>query len=118
MLNFLICLFISTILSISLSILFVEKGKEFPIKKIRIYIQNYLHKIYWKLPQMFYCSVCLGFWISILSDIIIGIVALCYGLLYFFWPFSGFIVSGITWILMEYLNNQSKTIEIINNIEK
>ena len=118
MINFLICLILSNILAYCLSILFVEKGKDFPIKRIRILIQNILHKIYWKLPQMFYCTTCLSFHTSLVSDIIICIIALYFGVPYFFWPFSGIISSGMTWTIMEFLNSREQHIEIINNVEK
>jgi hypothetical protein len=104
MVNFLICLIISILLSHSLAILLVEKGKDFPIKKPRIYLQLFLSKIYWKLPQMLYCTTCTSFHCCFWSDLVICILAYYLGVFYFFFPFSGIISSGLMWFLIEFLN--------------
>ena len=102
MLSFFICLIISVILSFGLAILFVEKGNEFPIKRYRVILQQFVHdKIHWKAAQVFYCSVCFSFWASLLADVIIAIFV-CSS--YFFWPCSGIIACGFSWIIIEWLN--------------
>jgi hypothetical protein len=92
---------ISVFLSSGISILIVEKGKEWPIRPWRIRAQIILRKIYWKLPRMLYCTTCTSFWAGIISDSVLFVVS---GGAYFFWPFSGIITAGIMWTLIEYLN--------------
>lgn len=101
MLNFLICLLISVLLSYGLAILLVEKGKDWPIKPWRIKLQYFLSKIHWKLPQMLYCTTCTSFWAALVSDIVLLIMS---GGTYFFWPFSGIIAAGVMWTIIEFLN--------------
>jgi len=118
MINFLICLMISAILSFGMAIALTEKGKEWPIKPWRVRIQLLLSKIHWKLPQVFYCTVCTSFWCSLISDIAIGtILYLNNQEFYLFWPFSGFIVVGATWSIIEFLNSMDKEITIVNMID-
>ena len=118
MINFLICLIISILLSCGMAILLVEKGKEWPIRPWRIRLQLLLSKIHYKLPQMLFCTTCTSFWTSLVSDIVIGIIAFLYGFSYFFWPFSGIIAGGIMWIIIEYLNAIDKTQDINVFIDK
>ena len=92
-------------LSFGISILLVEKGKDFPIKKWRIRIQLLLRKIHYKVPQMLFCTTCTSFWASFFSDIVVGVIAFfLFGIPYFFWSFSGIITAGIMWVIIEYLN--------------
>jgi hypothetical protein len=92
------------LLGSGISILLVEKGKEWPIRPRRIKIQLLLRKIHWKVPQMLYCTTCTSFWATLIADIIVCIVACLSGHFYFFWPFSGAITAGIMWVVIEYLN--------------
>jgi hypothetical protein len=103
-----------------MSILLVEKGKDFPIRYGRIRIQFILSKIHWKLPQMLFCTTCTSFWASLISDCVLFIIASMFGYFYFFWPFSGAITSGIMWTIMEYINAIDKEQNInvfVNNKE-
>jgi len=118
MINFLICLILSVFLSIGLSIAIVEKGKEWPIKRYRVLLQLFLRKIHWKLPRMLTCTVCSNFWFCFFSDIIVCILAYFHGYFYFFWPFSGIIVLGISWVLIEFLNSQDKESNINVFVDK
>jgi len=120
MINFLICLIISIFLSFGMALLLTEKGKEWPIKPWRIKIQTFIHDyIHWKFSQVFYCTVCISFWCALLSDIILCMILYINNSeFYFFWPFSGFIVAGITWFIIEYLNAIDKEQTIINMIDK
>ena len=108
MVDFLACLCISVLTGFGLSILLVEKGKDWPIKPYRIILQLFLSKIHWKLPQMLLCTTCTSFWASLIADIIVAIIALCHGVAYFFWPFSGAVTAGFTWVIIEYLNSIDK----------
>lgn len=101
MLNFFICLIISVMLGFGISILIVEKGKDFPIRKYRIILQLLLSKIHWKLPQMLFCTTCTSFWAMLIADIVLFVIS---GGTYFFWPFSGMICAGIMWTIIEWLN--------------
>jgi hypothetical protein len=95
----------SIMLAFGISIALVEKGKDFPIRYWRIILQLLLSKIHWKMPQMLFCTTCTSFWASLISDIVMCILNfLIFGTFYFFWPFSGFIVLGITWFSIEFLN--------------
>ena len=118
MFNFLICLIISISLGYGISILLVEKGKDFPIKKYRIRMQLILRKIHYKAPQVFYCTTCTSFWATLIADIIVCIVASFMGFPYFFWPFSGAITAGITWTIIEALNGMDKKQDINVFIDK
>jgi len=106
MVNFFICLIISVLISFGASILLVEKGKDWPIKRYRIILQKLIHDhIHYKAAQVLSCTTCTSFWASFFSDIIVGIIAFFFfGIPYFFWPFSGIICAGITWYSIEYLN--------------
>ena len=106
--NFLICLIISVFLGCGLSILLVEKGKDWPIKPWRIRLQLILSKIHYKLPQMMYCTTCTSFWAMLISDIVVCITSFFLGVPYFFWPFSGIIAGGIMWTTIEFLNGIDK----------
>lgn len=101
MIEFFICLIISIMLGFGMAILLVEKGKDFPIKKYRIFLQILLRKIHYKAPQVCYCTTCSVFWTTLVADIVLCIIS---GGTYFFWPFSGFIAAGIMWTIIEYLN--------------
>ena len=112
MVNFFICLVISVLLGYGISILLVEKGKDFPIRKYRIILQLILRKIHWKAPQALYCTTCTSFWATLIADIVICIVAHLCGVGYFFWPFSGAICAGISFTIIEYLNAIDKEANI------
>jgi len=119
MINFLICLIISIFLSIGLSIIFVEKSNEWPIKKYRVLLQLLLHDhIHYKFAQVLKCTVCSSFWFSLISDIVVCILAYFHGYFYFFWPCSGAISLGLTWILVEFLNSQDKESNINVFVDK
>ena len=108
MLDFFICLLMSVAVGCSLAIVLVEKGKDWPIRSWRIRIQFIQHKIYWRLPQMLFCTTCTSFWTTFIADIIIRLIAHFNGVNYFFWPFSGFMTCGLTWFIIEILNNLDK----------
>jgi len=106
MFSFLICLIISILLSFGISVALVEKGNDFPIRAWRIRLQLLLRKIINRqFSRVVKCTVCSSFWVSLISDIVLCFV--CFfitGTFYFFWPFSGFIVLGLTWLVIEFLN--------------
>ena len=112
MFEFFICLIISIMLSFGFAILLTEKGNEWPIKRYRVYLQLFLRKIHYKLPRMLYCTTCCSFHTTIISDLIVCIVALCCGSFYFFFPFSGCICASLTWVVIEYLNSIDKDQDI------
>ena len=118
MLNFILSLFVSVLIGIGLSILLVEKGKDWPIRPIRIKIQVILRKFYWILVQMLFCTTCTSFWATLVGDIVVGAISYSLGFFYFFWPFSGFITAGIVWIIIEYLNSIDKDQNINVFIDK
>jgi hypothetical protein len=104
--NFLMGLLLSLFISFGISILLTKKGNDYPIKKIRVIIQQFLHDyIGWKFAQVLYCSVCTIFWIMFFTDLLMFIIT---GGTYFFWPFSGVIGAGLTWITMEIISGINK----------
>lgn len=100
------------VLAISLSILTVQKGHEWPIKKPRIYLQLLMRKFHWRLPQAMYCTVCASFWFGLIADLMMLAHSILLHFIngtetftfYFFWPISGFVAAGITWLIFEFLN--------------
>ncbi len=118
MLNFFILLLISVFLSFGISVLLVEKGRDFPIRRYRIYLQLILRKIHWKAPQMLFCTTCTSFWGTFFSDCVLCCVGLFFGVPYFFWPFSGAITAGITWVIIENLNSKDNKPDINIFIDK
>lgn len=116
MLNFLICIFLSMVISFGLSIALVEKSKTWPIRSVRIRLQLLLSKIHWRLPQMLFCTTCCSFWADLgINMCLFVITTVFFGFSYFFWPFSGFITLGFTWFIIEFLNAIDKKQPIINN---
>lgn len=105
MIDSVILLCVSVVLGLGMAILLVEKGNDWPIKPVRIRIQAFLHDyISYKFAQVLFCTTCTSFWTTLISDIILCCIGLLFGVPYFFWPFSGFITAGISWIIIEYLN--------------
>ena len=92
---------ISVISSIGLSIIFVEKRYDFPVRKFNVLFRKYIRKINPKLSQLGECTVCFSFWATLISDLILFAYS---DLRYFLWPLSGFAASGLVWILITYLN--------------
>ena len=119
MINFFVCLIISVLTSYGMAIIIVEKGKDFPIRKYRIRLQKIIHDyIGRKWSRVILCAPCCSVWCCLFSDIIIGIIALCHGSFYFFFPFSGFICAGIVWYSIEHLNAIDKESNINVFIDK
>jgi len=109
MLDFLICLIISVLLTYGMAITLVEKGREFPVRKFRILLKKFIHdKISRKFSKVLDCSACSSFYLALLSDILICIISLCFGYFYFLWPFSGFLSLAFTWTVIELLNGIDK----------
>lgn len=105
MFSFFISLIISIMLAFGISIALVEKGDDFPIQYWKEKIKPLLNKIHPRFPEMLDCTTCTSFWAALISDIVICIMNLVlFGTFYFFWPFSGFIILGLTWFSIEFLN--------------
>jgi len=115
MIEFFICLVVSVLTGFGMSILLVEKGKEWPIRPWRIRLQLILRKIHWKLPRMLLCTTCTSFWCCIVSDIVLFIIS---GGTYFFWPLSGTICAAFSWVIIEHLNAIDKDQNINVFIDK
>jgi len=105
MIEFMCFLFLSVITSASVAITLTEKGNDWPIKRYRILLQQFIHdRIHWKAAQVLYCGACSSFWISLIIDSLFFIFNLFLGKFYFFWPFSGFITLFFTWFIISLLN--------------
>ena len=105
MVSFLISLVIAIMLAFGIAVALVEKGDDFPIKPWKMKLQSMLGKVHPRLSEMLDCTTCTSFWAALIADIVLCITNLVlFGTFYFFWPFSGFIVLGLTWFSIEFLN--------------
>ena len=105
MFSFFISLIITIMLSFGIAVALVEKGDDFPILFWKLKLKGILSKIHPRLPEMLDCTTCTSFWAALIADIVVCILNLVlFGTFYFFWPFSGFIVLGLTWFSIEFLN--------------
>lgn len=120
--DFVIFLLLSLLLSFGASVALVEKGRDWPIRKYNIFIRLLLRKyVNRKFSKVVKCTVCTSFWVTFLSDLCIMCLSLLMGSFYFFWPFSGFIVLGFTWTIiqiLDVLDNKNNMPEINNIIVK
>jgi hypothetical protein len=105
MIIFFISLIISLLLAFGMAIALVEKGDDFPIKFWKDKLKVVLGKVHSRMPEMLECTTCTSFWAALIADIVLCIVNISlFGTFYFFWPFSGIIILGITWYAIEHLN--------------
>ena len=110
MITFVLFLLISILLSFGMSVALVEKGNEYPIRKYKLLLKLFIHDhISWKFCQVLDCTVCTSFWLTLISDCILFLL---FFPVYFFWPFSGFIILGFTWVIIEFLNSLDKKQDI------
>ena len=105
-------LLLSVLSAYGIAVALVQKGDEWPIKWIVGPLKKLLGKINPNAPKVLDCVVCLSFWTSLLTDIIL----LIFTRHYFAWPLSGFVTLGFAWTIMEFFNSfdkivASKTIE-------
>jgi len=84
-----------------LSIIFVEKRYDFPIRRFNVLFRRYIRKINPKLSTIGECTVCFSFWAALISDVALFMYS---NFSYFLWPLSGFATSGLVWILITYFN--------------
>jgi len=93
-------------LAFGIAIAIAEKGNDFPVRPWRIRLQLLLRKVInYKFSRVVKCTVCTSFWAALFADIVLCITNLVlFGTFYFFWPFSGIIVLGLTWVVIEFLN--------------
>lgn len=95
-------LFLSILTAICISLILVEKSTDWPVKNINIKLKYFIHEyIYWKMTPVLDCAVCTSFWMAIVTDIYFYFYT--HGL-YFMWPISGFIASGITFMLYRFFS--------------
>ena len=96
-------LIISVLSSFGISIALVEKGDDFPIRRYKLLLKQFIHDhIHWKFSQVLDCTVCTSFWVTLIVDIILLVIS---GGTYFLWPLSGFISLGFTWFIIQLLNS-------------
>ena len=92
---------INIIASLGVAILLVDRGDTWPVVKIRDFLVFLLRKINKKLPDMFDCMICTGFWASLVVD---GLLFVMTKGIYFAWPISGLSTVAIIWFVNEFLN--------------
>jgi hypothetical protein len=104
MINFAICLIISVLVAMGISIALVEKSDKYPLDKVKAIVKGFLLKLFGeKFTEVVECTVCTSFWVTFFSDIVVWVYS---GGAYFFWPFSGFVTVGIVWIIIELINKE------------
>ena len=104
----LVYLFISLLLGFGFAVAIVEKGREWPLRKINVILRRKLNKyIDVRAHRLLLCVVCTSFWATLFSDLVLY----AYTGEYFFWPFSGFINVGLSWLVVEFLFSHGHDIE-------
>lgn len=98
MLELLVLSFLS---AYGMAVVFVEKGNEWPIIRFKEPLRGLLMRISPNLAKVIECSICLSFWTTLLTDLMLCIVTKGR---YFAWPLSGFITVGLTWTIYSILN--------------
>ena len=100
--HFISCFPISIILAYSMAVTIVEKGSDWPVRKIRLNLKKCFRKYIGKeAGGLFDCTVCMAFWMALISDSIMLFVSQGK---YFFWPFSGFVALAFTWTIVQFMN--------------
>jgi len=101
-------LIFSILASFGVSILFVEKGDDWPVSKYKKGLSLFLDEFHPKAREMLDCTICTSFWAALIMDAILFIFS---GGNYFLWPVTGFAASGFAWIvyqLLEALDNNGE----------
>jgi uncharacterized membrane protein YjjB (DUF3815 family) len=104
-LELLVHLILSILFGYSFAILLVEKGDDWPITIFVKPIKFIFGKIYNKLPGLLDCTVCCSFWATLIGEIVLKLWITNI----FLWPFTGVIVLGLTWLVIEILNTLDKS---------
>ena len=91
---------LAVLAAFGITILFFEKGDDWPIAPVRKRLEKLLVLVHPKASEMFDCPVCTSFWAALVVDLLIlffqeGV--------YFFWPVSGFAACAFTWIVYLFL---------------
>jgi len=84
----------------SAAVLLVEKGDDWPITLLSRPLRFIFGKIYNKLSQMLECTVCMSFWTTLVGELILKFFITSQ----FYWPFTGILALGATWLIIELLN--------------
>jgi hypothetical protein len=95
-------MFIAAIVGYAIAIVLVEKQNEWPATMLRPPILWILGRIYHKLPDMLFCTVCTSFWAALFADIGLGFYTKwkyipC-------WPISGFLAIALSWTIIQLFN--------------
>jgi hypothetical protein len=97
-------LILSVLSGMGLAIILVEKRRQWPVRRYNLLIRVLLKKIHRRMPKMLSCTVCTAFWATLVCEIVILLFSFIFlNEFYWFWPLSGFIASGFTWIIMDFL---------------
>lgn len=93
-------------LAFGMAIALVEKGNDYPVRPWRIGLQLVLRKLFGrKWSRVVKCTVCASMWTALVADCVLCLVNLIlFGTFYFFWPFTGLITLGVTFVIIEFLN--------------
>jgi hypothetical protein len=96
-------LLVSVFSSYGLAVALTQKGEDFPLNLFVKPVRWLLNKLYPKLAGVFECVVCMSFWTTLITDIVLMHFKVD-GHRYFAWPLSGFITLGLSWTVMELFN--------------
>lgn len=101
MLSFFLSAILSVLSALGMATIIVEKGDKFPVSLIKKPLSWLLIAVHPKVSEVLECTVCLSFWTTALTDLVIFLFV---NKEYFFWPLSGFISCFIAWVIYEILN--------------
>lgn len=97
---------ISLVSAFGLSVIFIEKREDFPVSFFHSLFVKIIRLFrYEKLEKVAFCIVCFSFWAALLTDLFIYFM---YEKSYFMWPLTGFAASGLTWLVIDFLNTIDK----------
>ena len=97
---------VSVLSAFGLAVILVEKSSTWPVEPIVSWTRSFASLFSEKFANVFDCTVCMSFWTSLLVELFI-----LYSFDQFYWPLTGFITLGLTWIVIEFLNAIDKTDE-------
>jgi hypothetical protein len=94
---------LSIICAFSIAFIIVEKRYDWPVKNINILLKIFVGRnISMKMSDMFYCVICLSFWIMLFIEIIFLLLFFNNGFV-FLWPISGFVTATFSYITISIL---------------
>jgi hypothetical protein len=104
---------VSVLAAFGIAAVLVDKWREWPVRRIHLFIRLVLKLIHPRLPRMLKCIGCTSFWAALPCDFVL--FCFTYGH-YWAWPLSGFAAFGLSWVIVDFLNAMDKS-HVIYHIE-